>query len=95
MAHVATVSGNTITTNSRPFKNAAGTIINFDSNTKFKTLTLTIAAGGNTYSFADATQADVQANSNIVVEGVASAGGTSVTAQAVIILPARGPFDNR
>lgn len=91
MAHVATVSGSTVTTNAR--KNTGATTINFDSNTKLKTLTITLSAGANTFSFADASQSDVQANSNIVVEGVASADGTSITAQAVIILPSRGAFN--
>jgi hypothetical protein len=91
VAHVGAVNGNSITTNLR--KNGSGKTINFDSNTKFKTLTITLAPGANSFSFADASQSDVQVNSNIVVEGTVSADGTSLNAQSVIILPSRGPFN--
>jgi hypothetical protein len=36
----------------------------------------------------DASQADVQAGSNLMIEGAVSADGKTVTATAVIILPA-------
>ena len=90
VAHIGTVTGNTVTTNLR--KSGAVKTINFDSNTKFKALTISLVPGANSFSFADAAQSDVQANSNIVVEGTVSADGTSLTAQSVIILPSRGPF---
>ena len=85
------INGNTVTTNLR--KNGSVKTINFDSNTKFKTLTISLAPGASSFSFADASQSDVQVNSNIVVEGIVSADGTTLTAQSVIILPSRSPFN--
>jgi len=91
VAHVGAIKGNTVTTALR--KNGSVKSINFDSNTKFKTLTISLAPGASNFSFADASQSDVQVNSNIVVEGVVSSDGTSLNAQSVIILPSRGPFN--
>ncbi len=91
VAHVGAINGNTVTTALR--KNGSVKTINFDSNTKFKTLTISLAPGASSFSFADASQSDVQVNSNIVVQGVVSTDGTSLNAQSVIILPSRGPFN--
>jgi hypothetical protein len=92
VAHVGAINGNTVTTNLRT--NGSVKTINFDSNTKFKSLTITLAPGSNSFSFADASQSDVQVNSNIVVEATVSPDGTSLTAQSVIIVPSRGPFNH-
>ncbi|MEP6774154.1 MAG: hypothetical protein ABJA50_01050 [Chloroflexota bacterium] len=90
VAHVGTINGNTVTTNLR--RTGSVKTINFDSNTRFKALTVSLSPSANSFSFVDASQAVVQVNSNILVEGTVSADGISLTAQSVIILPSRGPF---
>jgi len=80
--HVASVNGNTLTLGNG--KNNSGATLTLTSSTGYKTATVT----NGTVSFAAATQADVKAGSNLLVEGNFAKGAKSGTATAVIILPA-------
>ena len=83
-ARVDTVNGNTLTV--KTLKNRDGVTIQLDGGTAYKTLT--ISTTDRTASLADASQSDIQTGSNLIVEGVPSADGKTITAKAVIILPA-------
>ena len=87
-ARVEAVNGNTLTAKTLKNRDGATTIL-LDANTDYKALT--ISQADHTASLADASQADVKVGSNLIIEGVASADGKSITAVAVVILPAGRP----
>ncbi len=84
MAHVDAVNGNSLT--AKTFKNRDGVTIQLDANTAFKALT--VSRADRSAKLTDASQADITANSHLLVEGTASADGKTITATAVIIVPA-------
>jgi Domain of unknown function (DUF5666) len=86
-ARVEAVNGNTLTVKTP--KNRDGATVLLDAKTDYKALT--ISQADRTASLADASQADVKVGSNLIIEGVASADGKSITAVAVVILPAAQP----
>jgi hypothetical protein len=81
IGHVQSVSGNTVVL--RTPKNRAGVQVNLSSSTGYKTVAVT----NNQPTVSNATQADVKAGTNLIVEGAASADGKLLTAKAVLILP--------
>jgi hypothetical protein len=80
--HVASISGNQATL--RTPNRKGGLTLNLDASTAYRTVT--VAGGQATVS--NAAQADVVAGSNLIVEGTLSTDGKTLTARAVVILPA-------
>ncbi|MEO6457109.1 MAG: DUF5666 domain-containing protein [Chloroflexia bacterium] len=78
---VKSVSGNTVTL-STP-RNRKGMTVTLDSSTAYKSLAKADARA----TLTNATQADVKVGSNMVVEGLSSSDGKTLTAKAVILLP--------
>lgn len=85
MGHVQSVSGNTVTL--RTPANRAGMTVTLDSSTAYKSL----ARADGKAALTNATQADVKVGSNLLVEGVSSSDGKTITARAVILLPNAKP----
>ena len=84
-ARVDSVSGYTLTV--RTLKNRSGVTIQLDAGTEYKSLA--VSPADRSATLADATQADVKVGSNLIIEGVPSADGATLTAVAVVILPDR------
>jgi hypothetical protein len=84
--HVQSVNGNTVTLRGTP-ANRAGITITFDGSTAYKSLARADGKG----TLTNATQADVKVGTNLIVEGIASADGKTLTARAVILLPNAKP----
>jgi hypothetical protein len=82
IGHVDSVSGNTLTL--RTPKDRAGVQVTLGSKTGYKS----VSVANQQVTIANASQADVKAGSNLIVEAVPSADGKSYTANAVILLPA-------
>ncbi len=82
-ARVDTVNGDTLSV--KTLKNRDGATIQLDGNTEYRSLTVSVA--NRNASLAQASQSDIRAGSNLIVEGVASSDGKTITAKAVIILP--------
>jgi hypothetical protein len=81
IGHVDSVNGNTLTL--RTPKNRAGAPITLSGTAGYKTVTVT----DKQVTITNATQADVKAGSNLLVEGTTSTDGKTFTANAVLILP--------
>ncbi|MDQ6693813.1 MAG: DUF5666 domain-containing protein [Chloroflexota bacterium] len=81
MARVDSVNGNTVTLKSASNRSLTVTL---GGTTPYKSLTVT----NKIPALSTATQADVQANTDVLIEGVKTAGSKDMTAKAVIILPA-------
>jgi hypothetical protein len=80
---VATVSGNTLTLDTR--KQDGNLTINLSGATQYRMLT--ISATDRKATLGNASQADVQAGSRLVVEGTRSADGKTLNATSIIIVP--------
>ena len=85
MGNVQSVSGNTVTL--RTPANRAGLTVTLDASTAYKSLARADGKG----TLTNATQADVKVGSHLIVEGIASADGKTLTARAVILLPNAKP----
>ncbi len=83
IGHVDSVNDNTVTLKTP--RNRDGMTVTLDNSTGYKALTV----ADKQVSLQSATQADVKADSNLVVEGATSADGKNLTAKAVVILPSR------
>ena len=81
MGRVTALNGNTATMKTR--RDRTGLAVNFDSSTQYKSLT----RSNGQVTLANASQSDVTATSRLVVEGIRSADGKTLTAKSVIILP--------
>ena len=78
---VKSVSGNTVTLTTP--RSRDGMTVTLDSSTAYKRLAMADAKA----TLTNATQADVKVGSNMIVEGVSSSDGKTLTAKAVILLP--------
>ncbi len=83
--HVQSVNGNTVTL--RTPANRAGITVTLDSSTAYKSL----ARADGKAALTNVTQADVKVGANLIVEGIASGDGKTITAKAVILLPNAKP----
>lgn len=84
-ARVTAVNGNTLTVKSEREPN--GFTVTLDATTGYRALTPASTAGTQP-TLNTASQADVKVGSNLILEGKLSAGSKSLTADAVVILPA-------
>lgn len=83
VAHVGAVNGNVLTLKTR--EHPEGMTVNLDSNTGYKSVSIMALQT----SLTSATQSDVKAGNNVIIEGAPSADGKSLNAKAVVILPQR------
>ncbi len=81
IGHVESVNGSIVTLKTP--RHREGVQLTLGGNTGYKSMTV----ANRQPTFSNATQADVKAGSNMIVEVVASADGKSATANSVVILP--------
>lgn len=79
------VNGNTFTL--KTARNPGGVTVNVTGATAYRSLTVSVA--DRTASLGNAAQADLKADSKVIVDGTLSADGKTLTATAVIILPSK------
>lgn len=89
--HITAVTGNTFTLNTH--KNSDGLTVTVDANTVYKSLN--VSTTDRKVSLGNATQADLKADSKVIVDGKISADGKTLNATTVIILPNKGTLKEK